>query len=126
MAEGSVNPRLTHFNHSTVPLFRLIKNNPTLFHNSIELHFMHRSVLSTRLLHNIQLAEDPAGLISLIPPLQLTPLIKGHLHLFHNSIELRLMSRPFAHESAFRAIADPTRRRVLDLLRRDEQSVSEL
>ena len=36
------------------------------------------------------------------------------------------MSRPFANENAFRAIADPTRRRVLDLLRRGDCTVGEI
>jgi DNA-binding transcriptional ArsR family regulator len=36
------------------------------------------------------------------------------------------MSRPMSNESVFRAIADPTRRRVIDLLRRRELSPSEL
>jgi DNA-binding transcriptional ArsR family regulator len=36
------------------------------------------------------------------------------------------MSRPRNSESVFRAIADPTRRKMLDLLRDGEQSVGEL
>jgi DNA-binding transcriptional ArsR family regulator len=36
------------------------------------------------------------------------------------------MSRPRTSESVFRAIADPTRRRMLDLLRDGERSVGEL
>lgn len=36
------------------------------------------------------------------------------------------MSRPFADADVFRAIADPTRRRVLDLLRVRPRSASEL
>lgn len=36
------------------------------------------------------------------------------------------MSRPLATESAFRAIAHPLRRRILDALRRNEYSVGEL
>ncbi len=36
------------------------------------------------------------------------------------------MSRPRNSESVFRAIADPTRRRILDSLREDERSVGEL
>lgn len=36
------------------------------------------------------------------------------------------MSRPFADESVFRAIADPTRRRVLELLRVSERPVTEI
>lgn len=36
------------------------------------------------------------------------------------------MSRPRNSESVFRAIADPTRRRMLDLLREHERTVGEL
>lgn len=36
------------------------------------------------------------------------------------------MSRPFADESAFRAVAHPVRRRVLDLLREHRRTVTEL
>jgi DNA-binding transcriptional ArsR family regulator len=36
------------------------------------------------------------------------------------------MSRPISSESTFRAVADPTRRRVLDLLRRRECPPSEI
>jgi DNA-binding transcriptional ArsR family regulator len=36
------------------------------------------------------------------------------------------MSRPFSNESVFRAVAHPTRRRILDLLRHAERSVSEI
>ena len=36
------------------------------------------------------------------------------------------MSRPRNSESVFRAIADPTRRRVIDLLRDQERSVGDL
>lgn len=36
------------------------------------------------------------------------------------------MSRPRNSESVFRAIADPTRRRMLDLMRDGERSVGEL
>ncbi|MCI0364420.1 MAG: metalloregulator ArsR/SmtB family transcription factor [Phycisphaerales bacterium] len=36
------------------------------------------------------------------------------------------MSRPISSESAFRAIAHPTRRRVLDLLRQSDRSAGEL
>jgi DNA-binding transcriptional ArsR family regulator len=36
------------------------------------------------------------------------------------------MSRPLNTESVFRAIADPTRRRVVDLLRRGERPVAEV
>jgi len=36
------------------------------------------------------------------------------------------MSRPRNSESVFRAIADPTRRRILDLLRHGEQTVGDL
>jgi len=36
------------------------------------------------------------------------------------------MSRPYADADVFRAVADPTRRRVLELLRNREQSQGEL
>jgi len=36
------------------------------------------------------------------------------------------MSRPISSESAFRAIADPTRRRIIELLRSRESSPSDL
>jgi len=36
------------------------------------------------------------------------------------------MSRPHADESVFRAIADPTRRRIIDLLRARDRSVLDL
>lgn len=36
------------------------------------------------------------------------------------------MSRPYSSADAFRAVADPTRRRILDLLRRREMVVGEL
>jgi len=36
------------------------------------------------------------------------------------------MSRPLSSESVYRAIADPTRRRMLDLLRTGERPVAEL
>lgn len=36
------------------------------------------------------------------------------------------MSRPFSSADAFRAVADPTRRRILDLLRRREMTVGEI
>ena len=36
------------------------------------------------------------------------------------------MSRPYSDQDVFRAVADPTRRRVLQLLQRREQGVSEL
>jgi len=36
------------------------------------------------------------------------------------------MSRPFSSADVFRAVADPTRRRILDLLRRREMTAGEL
>ena len=36
------------------------------------------------------------------------------------------MSRPHADESAFRALADPTRRRIIELLRKSEGPAGEL
>jgi DNA-binding transcriptional ArsR family regulator len=36
------------------------------------------------------------------------------------------MSRPFANDSVFRAIADPTRRRIIEHLRPGERCVSDL
>jgi len=36
------------------------------------------------------------------------------------------MSRPHANESVFRALADPTRRRIVELLRKGERPVGEL
>ena len=36
------------------------------------------------------------------------------------------MSRPFADADPFRAIADPTRRKILDLLREKERTVGEI
>lgn len=36
------------------------------------------------------------------------------------------MSRPFATDDAFRAVADPARRRILDLLRGGDRTVTEL
>ena len=36
------------------------------------------------------------------------------------------MSRPHANESVFRAIADPTRRRIIEVLRKGERSVIDL
>lgn len=36
------------------------------------------------------------------------------------------MSRPIASESAFRAIADPTRRRIIDMLRRRDATPGDL
>jgi DNA-binding transcriptional ArsR family regulator len=36
------------------------------------------------------------------------------------------MSRPFANENAFRAIADPTRRRLIELLRKGDKSPADL
>lgn len=37
-----------------------------------------------------------------------------------------MMSRPLASESVFRAIADPARRRILDILRRGDQPAGEI